>query len=111
MGDEVKFSQDLRLVARFPVSCQIRLLKRGTSGCRESRESLEHVVKEPGVYRVEGWLTLDGEERGWLYANPDLCAVACVAGLDFSIFSAGSSRWQAFCLYSLLWSLDSAPRS
>ena len=25
---------------------------------------------EPGVYRVEGWLTLGGEDRGWIYSNP-----------------------------------------
>jgi len=31
---------------------------------------MDHVIMGPGVYRVEGWLTLDGEERGWIYANP-----------------------------------------
>ena len=33
-------------------------------------DTLDVAVKEPGVYRVEGWLTLDGEERPWIYANP-----------------------------------------
>ena len=26
--------------------------------------------KGQGVYRVEGWLTVDTEERPWIYANP-----------------------------------------
>ena len=25
---------------------------------------------ETGVYRVEGWLKLDGEDRPWIYSNP-----------------------------------------
>ena len=33
-------------------------------------ESLEHVVNAPGVYRVEGWLEVGGEERGWVDSNP-----------------------------------------
>jgi hypothetical protein len=27
-------------------------------------------VKEPGAYRLEAWLTLDGEQRPWIYSNP-----------------------------------------
>src|SRR5207247_6494460 len=26
--------------------------------------------KEAGSYRLEAWLTVDGEERPWIYANP-----------------------------------------
>ena len=35
-----------------------------------SGDSLEYDVVAPGVYRVEGWLELGGEERGWVYSNP-----------------------------------------
>ena len=27
-------------------------------------------AKEPGPYRLEAWLTVDGEDRPWIYANP-----------------------------------------
>ena len=27
-------------------------------------------VAAAGVYRVEGWLKVDGEERPWIYSNP-----------------------------------------
>jgi|GEM_PF-2733366 len=27
-------------------------------------------IREPGVYRIEGWLLLDGEERAWVLSKP-----------------------------------------
>ncbi len=70
MGDEVKTSPTLRLVAQAPVSCRMRLLRNGRTIEDRVGDRLDVEVKEPGVYRVEGWLTLDGEERPWIYANP-----------------------------------------
>ena len=35
-----------------------------------SGDRLEHEVTAPGVYRIEGWLEVGGEERPWLYSNP-----------------------------------------
>jgi hypothetical protein len=70
MGDEVNGSPTLRLVAQFPASCRIRLLRDGRTIEDRVGERLDVAVKMPGVYRVEGWLTLDGEERPWIYANP-----------------------------------------
>ena len=70
MGDEVKLEQGNRLLARFPVSCHVRLLKGGKVVAEQWGESLEHAVTTPGVYRVEGWLDVGGEERGWVYSNP-----------------------------------------
>jgi hypothetical protein len=70
MGDEVKASPTLRLVAQTPVSCRIRLLRDGRPIEDRADDRLDVAVKEPGVYRIEAWLTLDGEERPWIYANP-----------------------------------------
>jgi hypothetical protein len=70
MGDEAKFAPGARLVARFPVPCHIRLLSGGQSIAERRGEQLEAEVKAPGVYRVEGWLEVDGEERPWLFTNP-----------------------------------------
>jgi hypothetical protein len=70
MGDEVKFAENQRLVARFPVPCHIRLLRAGRSIAERMGDRLEHKVTGPGVYRVEGWLEVGGEERPWFYSNP-----------------------------------------
>jgi hypothetical protein len=70
MGDEVRFQSSLRLVARFPIPCRIRLARGGKTIAEQLGDQLERVIEAPGVYRVEGWVNLGGEERGWLYSNP-----------------------------------------
>jgi hypothetical protein len=70
MGDAVPVAPGGRLFARFPAACHIRLLRDGRPIAEATSDRLEHPVAERGVYRVEGWLTLDGEERPWIYSNP-----------------------------------------
>ncbi len=70
MGDEVKFQPGMRLEAQLPAPCTIRLLRAGKLITEQEGRQLDFELTEPGVYRVEGWLTLDGEQRGWIYANP-----------------------------------------
>jgi len=36
----------------------------------EGKAEFEFAVKEPGAYRLEAFMELDGEHRPWLYANP-----------------------------------------
>jgi len=70
MGDETKFAKGQKLRARFPVACHIRLLRNGKVIMDVEGDQLESAVEGPGVYRVEGWLKLDGEDRCWIYSNP-----------------------------------------
>jgi hypothetical protein len=70
MGDEVKFGQGQKLVARFPAAGHIRLLRDGKVVTESEGDQLEYAVEGPGVFRVEGWLKLDGEDRPWIYSNP-----------------------------------------
>jgi hypothetical protein len=70
MGDEVNFAPGERLVARFPVSCRLRLLNGGRLVAELVADRLEQEVAAPGVYRVEAWLEIGGEERPWLFTNP-----------------------------------------
>jgi hypothetical protein len=70
MGDEAKFSAGQKLLARFPVACRIRLIQDGKAIADQESDHLEYSVAGPGVYRVEGWLKLDGEDRPWIYSNP-----------------------------------------
>ncbi len=76
MGDLVRFQPSLRLVAQFPASCRIRLKRGGKTVTEQAGDRLEHPIDTPGVYRVEGWVELGGEERGWLYSNPIYAAPA-----------------------------------
>ena len=70
MGDLVKFSPGTRLVAEFPASCHIRLISAGMVIAERTGNRLDFDLQAAGVYRVEGWLELGGEERGWIYSNP-----------------------------------------
>ena len=70
MGDEVAFEAGQHLVAEFPITCRLRLLNSGTVVSDTQSDKVDFVVTNPGVYRVEGWLTLDGEDRPWVYSNP-----------------------------------------
>jgi hypothetical protein len=71
MGDDLAYRENLRLEARFPLPCsRIRLLRNGAQVALGRGHSLDHRLREPGVYRVEGWLRLDGEERCWILSNP-----------------------------------------
>lgn len=72
MGDEIDLSKNLWLNAEFPVNALIRVVKDGKEIARTDDRVLSHrqPITEPGVYRVEAWLQVDGEERLWVYPNP-----------------------------------------
>lgn len=71
MGDELKYADGLKLSAQFPLACQTRLLRNGVQVAETAGQArAEFPVKEPGVYRLEAWLTADGELRPWIFANP-----------------------------------------
>jgi hypothetical protein len=70
MGDEAAWQPGLRLIAELPLAARVRLLRDGVEVRAEQAARLEHVAEEPGVYRVEAWVEIDGEPRPWIYANP-----------------------------------------
>jgi hypothetical protein len=70
MGDEIKFAAGQKLLAQFPVACRVRLIQDGKAIADQEGDRLEYALTGPGVYRVEGWLKLDGEDRPWIYSNP-----------------------------------------
>jgi hypothetical protein len=45
-------------------------LKDGKEAARSFGNALHHTPEGAGVYRVEGWLKVDGEDRVWIYSNP-----------------------------------------
>jgi hypothetical protein len=71
LGDEVKRAEGLRLAARLPLPALVRLLRHGREVARaEGKAAFEYPVAEPGAYRLEAWLKLDGEWRPWVLSNP-----------------------------------------
>ena len=70
MGDRVPLQPGLTLRLEAPVESIVRLYRNGTLVVEEKARTATWPVTQPGVYRAELWLTLDGEERPWIYANP-----------------------------------------
>jgi hypothetical protein len=71
MGDEVKRTDGLKLMAKLPLPGYLRLLCYGKEVAKsEGKADFEFAVKDAGAYRLEAWLELDGELRPWIFANP-----------------------------------------
>jgi hypothetical protein len=70
MGDEVKMGNTLKLAAATPVKCTMKLMRNGEELQAANTNRMDFEVKTPGVYRIEAWLEVDGEQRPWIYSNP-----------------------------------------
>ncbi len=73
MGDTVvhnPLTGSVTINARLPVPATIRLL-RDNAVVAETRDwKLDYIVRDQGAYRLEALLSIDGEERPWIYTNP-----------------------------------------
>lgn len=69
MGDTIPMAGSTRLVARAPVAAHWRFIREGTLVHEAAGESVAWQAAEPGAYRVEAWLDIDGERRPWIYSN------------------------------------------
>ena len=70
MGDAVNLGDGIKLRAATPVGCTLKLFHNGSLIQSAQSDHLEFVPQSKGVYRIEAWLELDGEQRPWIYANP-----------------------------------------
>ncbi len=70
MGDKVKLEKGLKLRLATPVSGTIKLFRDGKVIREANADKLDFAMTEAGIYRAEVWLTLDGEQRPWIYSNP-----------------------------------------
>ncbi len=70
MGDEVKQEKGLKLRLVAPAAGTIKLFRNGQAVHEANADKLDFAVTEAGIYRAEVWLTLDGEQRPWIYSNP-----------------------------------------
>lgn len=69
MGDELSWQKGLQLRVETPLPGRIKLFQNGQIVREVNAAALQYAVSEPGVYRVEVWLDVDGEQRPWIYAN------------------------------------------
>ncbi len=70
VGDELKFAEGQQLIAEFPAKCHIRLIRNGEVVEETDGHELVHAIKQAGIYRAEAFLTVDTEQRAWVYTNP-----------------------------------------
>ena len=70
MGDRVTRIEDLTLELEAPLPGTIRILRHGEVVHQTTGRRAELRPTEPGVYRTEIWLPVDGELRPWIYSNP-----------------------------------------
>ena len=70
MGDEVNLAGGLKLIAATPIKSTIKLIRNGVEVRAVNTDRLDFEVKASGVYRIEAWLEVDGEQRPWIYSNP-----------------------------------------
>jgi len=70
IGSELPFAEGLRLRAEAPLNGKFRLVRDGVVVLEQQETVLEYIVDKPGVYRIEVWLNLAGEDRPWILTNP-----------------------------------------
>ena len=71
MGDELTMRDGLKITAQLPLPAYLRLLRYGAEvATSDGQSEFRFALKEPGAYRLEAWLKLDGELRPWIFSNP-----------------------------------------
>jgi hypothetical protein len=70
IGSEVPFGDGLRLRAEAPLNGEFKVVRDGVVVHDQQGTALKYNVDRPGVYRVEVWLNLAGEDRPWILTNP-----------------------------------------
>lgn len=73
MGDTVVHNPlggAVTIGARLPVPATIRLLRDNTVVAEVHDRQLDYIVRDTGAYRFEALLSIDGEERPWIFTNP-----------------------------------------
>lgn len=69
MGDTALLAGNTRVVAYTPLDAKLKLIHDGRVVKEAYGTNLTYTAKETGAYRLEAWLTVDGEDRPWIYSN------------------------------------------
>ena len=74
MGDQIPMggpaASGVRMHASLPIPAKLKLIHNGAVVAEANDSKIAFSPKEPGAYRLEAWLTVDGEDRPWIFSNP-----------------------------------------
>lgn len=71
MGDEIRVGFGTTFQIFAPRRCRIHLLCDGeVVQSWQDADQVAHTTDRPGAYRVEAYLSFEGEERTWVLSNP-----------------------------------------
>jgi len=70
MGDKAAFSRDGVFTASMPADGVLVLKRNGVKVAEARGSELRYAPTQPGVYRVQGYLEVEGELVPWIYSNP-----------------------------------------
>jgi len=70
IGDTLELAGRTSLFARFPVAAKIRVLRDGNVVNEVTDSRLTYIASEPGEYRIDALLSVDGEEHPWIKSSP-----------------------------------------
>ena len=71
MGDELNLEDGVTFQIRLPFATECRLLMDGqTIKIWKDKEIITYITNQPGVFRVECYISYLGRRRGWIFSNP-----------------------------------------
>ena len=70
MGSQLKLAKEIKLTGQSPVSANWKLIRNGEVIRLAGGTTFNQTVTEAGIYRVEVWLKIAGEDRTWIMSNP-----------------------------------------
>lgn len=70
MGDKIPHAGTTKLIAFLPIAAHWKIIHNGKQIAEGQGEKVAYDTKSTGTFRFEAWLTVDGEERPWIYSNP-----------------------------------------
>jgi hypothetical protein len=70
IGSQISYAEGTRLRAEAPLAGRFKLMRDGEVILDKEDTAIDFPLEQPGVYRVEVWLSLAGEGRPWILTNP-----------------------------------------
>lgn len=71
MGDDLLLGTGVTFQIRLPQRAECVLLRDGeVIQVWEEQEACTYMTTQPGIYRVESYITYLGKRRGWIFSNP-----------------------------------------
>ena len=74
MGDQIPLAGlavgTTNLHASLPIPAKLKLIRDGQVVAEAETAKFTYKPTEPGTYRLEAWLSVDGEDRPWIFTNP-----------------------------------------